>query len=327
MADVGLPPDAQAPVIFLMGPTAAGKTGVALSLARQLPCEVVSVDSALVYRGLDIGTAKPNPAVRRRIPHHLIDICSPTGIYSAAQFRSDALHAIEAIRGRGRIPLLVGGTGLYFRALELGLAALPAADASVRRALYDDLERDGATALHARLAAVDAPAAARIHPQDPQRLVRALEVHALTGNPMSELWSAPSLPPLALPLIKIVLAPAERQTLHRRIAGRFLDMLERGLLNEVQALRRIDGLTPAHAALRTVGYREAWRHLDGELSRAEMVERATIATRQLAKRQLTWLRREPCCTWFDSAQSDCAERVHCWLQTFEIFQAWHYGLQ
>lgn len=327
MIDSTVPRDADTPVIFLMGPTAAGKTGLALDLADWLPSELVSVDSALVYRGLDIGTAKPNPALRQRVRHHLIDICAPTETYSAARFRADALLAIDGIRARGRVPILVGGTGLYFRALEQGIAALPAADPAVRTELHATLARDGAAVLHARLAAVDAAAAGRIHPHDPQRLVRALEVHALTGKTMTELWASGSLPALPLPIIKIALAPADRNELHRRIAGRFLAMLERGFLNEVRALKRIAGLTPAHPALRTVGYREAWRHVDGELSRAAMVERATIATRQLAKRQLTWLRREARCTWFDSARPDCAARVREWLRALEIFQAREYGLE
>jgi len=291
------------PLVFIMGPTGVGKTRLALRLAECVQGEVVSVDSALVYRGLDIGTAKPNPAERARIPHHLIDICDPAERYSAARFRRDALRAVAAIRARGRVPLLVGGTGLYFRALEFGLADLPDADPAVRAALEACLAAEGSEALHRRLALVDPVAAARIHPNDPQRLVRALEVQQLTGQPMSSLWRRSGLAPLEGPVLKVALEPGQRSTLHARIAQRFDTMLERGLINEVRALRARDDLSPMYPALRTVGYREIWRYLAGECDYADMRERAIIATRQLAKRQLTWLRRESDCLRLDGTDS------------------------
>lgn len=289
-----------APVVFLMGPTASGKSALALELAGRFDLEIVSVDSALVYRGLDIGTAKPNPRVRARVPHHLIDVCDAAERYSAGRFREDAERCIDAIRARGRIALLTGGTGLYFRSLEAGLADLPPADPAIRAELDEALARDGAAALHARLARVDADAAARIHPNDPQRITRALEVHALTGRPLSALWAERAAAAPRIAALKLVVAPAERAVLHARIARRFERMLDRGLLNEVRRLRRRGDLTAAHPSMRTVGYREAWQCLSGALPRESLLERGTAATRQLARRQLTWLRREASCTWLDS---------------------------
>lgn len=295
------PEGAGAPVIFLMGPTGAGKTAAALWLAARLPVEIVSVDSALVYRGLDIGTAKPDPAELRRVPHHLVDICEPADAYSAARFRADALAAIEAIVARGRLPLLVGGTGLYFRRLETGITDMPAAPAGMRESLRRDLERLGSEALHARLAAVDPASAARIHPNDPQRISRALEVYAAEGRPMSDYFEQAARAALARPVIKWVLAPVDREGLRRRLAERFGGMLERGLVNEVRGVLASPGVTPACPALRAVGYREVARHLAGELDRAAMVEAAVTATRQYAKRQYTWFRGERDAEWFDSA--------------------------
>lgn len=292
------------PVVFLMGPTGVGKTRLALTLAAAGDAEIISVDSALVYRGLNIGSAKPTPAEQQRVPHHLLDLCDPAETYSAAQFRHDAIAAISAVHARGRLPLLVGGTGLYFRALEQGLSVLPDADPAVRAALRAELERDGAAVLHARLAAVDPVAAARIHPNDPQRIVRALEVYRVGGRPMSAYWAQPPLAPLALPLTKIALAPTQRTQLHERLNRRFDGMLERGLINEVRVLRTRPELSPQLPALRTVGYREVWRYLDGELGFDAMRTRAATATRQLAKRQLTWLRREADCQWLDSDARD-----------------------
>ena len=284
-----------------MGPTGAGKSALALALAARLPVEIVSVDSAQVYRGLDIGTAKPNPAVRRRVAHHLVDICAPDTAYSAAQFRLDAHDAIAAIRARGRVPLLVGGTGLYFRALEQGLSVLPAADPQVRAALQAELADGGAPALHARLAMIDPRAAARIHPHDQQRLMRALEVFAVSGVSQSELWQRAPLTPHVGQVVKLVIAPTDRALLQHRLARRFDLMIERGLINEVRALRDSGALNAESSAMRTVGYREVWRYLAGEHSRAEMLAKAIVATRQLAKRQLTWLRRESACLWLDCA--------------------------
>ncbi len=301
--------EAGSALLFLMGPTGVGKSALAMALAARLPVEIVSVDSAQVYRGFDIGTAKPNPAARRRVTHHLVDICAPTSAYSAAQFRLDAHRAIAAIRGRGRLPLLVGGTGLYFRALELGLADLPAADAQVRASLQVELASVGAPALHKRLAEIDPRAAARIHPHDPQRLVRALEVHVVTGICQSDLWERAQLTPHVGQIVKLVIAPKDRTWLHRRLALRFDLMLERGLINEVRALRDIEGLTATAPAMRTVGYREVCGYLAGDYSRVHMAERGVIATRQLAKRQLTWLRRESDCAWLDCADPTLFDRV------------------
>jgi tRNA dimethylallyltransferase len=312
--------EAATPLLFVMGPTGAGKSALALALAERLPLEIVSVDSAQVYRGFDIGTAKPHPAIRRRVPHHLVDICAPTEAYSAAQFRSDAQVAIAAIRARGRVPMLVGGTGLYFRALEQGLSDLPAADPEVRARLQDELARLGANALHARLAVVDPAAAARIHPNDPQRLLRALEVHALSGVSQSEMWQRARLAPHAGQIVKLVVAPGERDWLHERLALRFNLMLERGLINEVRALRDALGLDADAAAMRTVGYREVWHYLAGDYALAHMIERGIISTRQLAKRQLTWLRRERDCTWLDSRDSRLLDRALLHLRNQNVFK-------
>ena len=299
----------QAPLLFVMGPTGAGKSALALALAERLPREIVRVDSAQVYRGFDIGTAKPNPANCRRVPHHLLDICAPSETYSAARFRSDAQTAIADIRARARVPLLVGGMGLYFRAFEQGLAVLPAAHPQVRAELQQDLASQGAHALHRRLAAIDPRAAARIHPHDPQRLVRALEVHAVSGVSQSELWERAGLAPHAGQIVKLVIAPADRALLQRRLALRFELMIERGFINEVRALRDKLGLDADAPAMRTVGYREVWRYLAGEYVRSHMIERGIIASRQLAKRQLTWLRREASTTWLDCADAALMDRA------------------
>lgn len=287
------------PVVFLMGPTGAGKTAAALWLAARLPLEIVSVDSALVYRGLDIGTAKPDPGERRRVPHHLIDVCDPAEAYSAGRFRADARAAIAAIRARGRLPLLVGGTGLYFRILERGIAEVPPPPPALREALRAEMAAQGPAALHARLVAVDPGSAARIHPNDPQRITRALEVFAATGRPLSAHFDV-AVGGLEEPVVKCVLAPGDRAGLRLRLATRFATMLEQGLVNEVAALRARGDLDPGCPALRAVGYREVWRHLAGELTQAEMVFRAVNATRQYAKRQYTWFRRERAARWFDA---------------------------
>jgi len=296
------------PVVFLMGPTGAGKTAAALWLAARLPLEIVSVDSALVYRGLDIGSAKPDPAERRRVPHHLIDLCDPADAYSAGRFRADARAAIASILARGRLPLLVGGTGLYFRVLEQGIAAIPTAAPAVRAALMAEMATLGPAALHARLAAVDPASAARIHPHDPQRITRALEVHAATGRPLSAHFNARH-GGLSSPVVKCVLAPGDRAGLRARLAGRFGTMLERGFVNEVAALRARPDLDPRRPALRAVGYREVWRHLEGELTHAEMATRAVTATRQYAKRQYTWFRSERDAQWFDADASHVLDEL------------------
>ncbi len=279
-------------VICLMGPTASGKTGVAVELVQQLPLDIVSVDSALVYQGMDIGTAKPDAETLRIAPHRLIDIRDPAQAYSAAEFRDDALREIASIHAAGRIPLLVGGTMLYFRALEQGLSELPSADTEVRARLEAEAQERGWAALHERLLKVDPVAAARIHPNDPQRIQRALEVYEITGTPMTELFrrSADTTAPLSF--LKIVLAADDRALLHERIRQRFEVMLEQGFLDEVRALHARGDLHPELPSMRAVGYRQAWAHLDGNLSATEWVERAIVATRQYAKRQFTWLRSE-----------------------------------
>lgn len=281
-----------AKVVFLMGPTAAGKTEVAVRLSERLCCDIVSVDSAMVYRGLDIGSGKPDACTLVRAPHRLIDIRDPHEPYSAAEFRADALAAIDAIVARGRIPLLVGGTGLYFRALRDGLSPLPAADPALRARLAAEAARDGWGALHARLARVDPDAAARIRPSDPQRIQRALEVIELSGSPLSALQRGGAKRPCPIPIIALSLQPGSRDWLHRRIEQRFQRMLRDGLEDEVRALRASGRLAADLPAARAVGYRQVHQYLAGEIDRETMIARALAATRQLARRQLTWLRRE-----------------------------------
>lgn len=292
------------PAILLMGPTASGKTALAMALADHLPVELVSVDSALVYRGMDIGTAKPSREELARYPHRLVDICDPAEAYSAARFRRDALAAMAEITAAGRIPLLVGGTMLYFRALQQGLSPLPASDAATRRILEQELAEKGLAALHAELAAVDPVSAARIHHNDPQRTLRALEVWRLSGRPLSEWQAAAQGEPMPYRAIKLVRAPRDRQVLHWRIERRFLDMLQAGFEQEVRALIARGDLDPELPSMRAVGYRQMWAWLHGEYGREEMIRRAIAATRQLAKRQMTWLRSEPGAIWLDEATED-----------------------
>jgi tRNA dimethylallyltransferase len=292
-------PPAPAPLFVLTGPTGAGKTDWALELAAQAPVEIVSADSAQVYRGLDVGTAKAAAALRERIPHHLIDICDPAESYSAGRFVADALASIDAIRARGRVPLVVGGTMLYLRALLHGLARLPAADAALRAELDAEAARCGWPALHARLATLDPQAAARIAANDAQRIQRALEVCLLAGRPLSQL-QRDTVSPLAGARVRFwVLCPRERALLHERLAQRFSAMMASGFLEEVRALHRRGDLTARHPAMRAVGYRQLWAHLDGQYSLAEAVRRGIAATRQLAKRQVTWLRAEAGAEWLD----------------------------
>ena len=299
--------DARPPAIALMGPTASGKSALALEWAQRLGGEIVSVDSALVYRGLDIGAAKPDAAERAAVPHHLVDVREPWEAYSAAEFAQDARAAIAAIVARGRIPILAGGTGLYFHALLHGLSDMPGADPGVRAQIAAEAAEQGWAALHARLAAIDPAAAARIHATDAQRIQRALEVHRLTGRPISD-WQADrgdaAGARLPLRVLRLVLAPRERGELHARIERRFDAMLAQGFLDEVRRLRALPRLAAHPApldlpALRAVGYRQAWEHLDGATDAAGFRDRAIFATRQLAKRQLTWLRRELDARWFD----------------------------
>lgn len=291
--------------VFLMGPTASGKTEVALYLAARLPVELISVDSAQVYRGLDIGTAKPDRGTRARYPHHLIDIVAPEEAYSAGRFHEDALAAMAAVRARGRLPLLVGGTMLYFRALAHGLAAMPPADAGVREALAREAQSRGPAALHAELAAADPEAAARIHPNDPQRIQRALEVWRITGRPISA-YQGPSGDGLTGPILRLALAPPDRDRLHERIAARFDAMLAQGLVDEVATLLRRPGMDRELPAMRAVGYRQVAAYLDGELDWAGLRQRGIVATRQLAKRQLTWLRGTDGVEWHTSERAPLA---------------------
>jgi tRNA dimethylallyltransferase len=289
--------------VCLMGPTASGKTALALALCRHYPCEIISVDSALVYRGMDIGTAKPGPEELAAAPHHLIDIRDPAEPYSAADFRADALRLMAEIRARGRLPLLVGGTMLYFKVLTEGIAELPAADAAVRAELAEQARREGWPALHRELERVDPEAAARIHPNHSQRIQRALEVYRLAGVPMSELHRRAQqvAPPR---LLSLALAPAERALLHQRIALRFEQMLAQGFIDEVARLRARGDLHPELPSIRAVGYRQVWSYLDGECDYAGMMEQGIAATRQLAKRQFTWLRQWSDLRWLltDSEQ-------------------------
>ena len=281
----------QASVILLMGPTASGKTALAVEMARRLDAEIISVDSALVYRGMDIGTAKPTLAERGGIAHHLIDILDPSDSYSTGQFRSQALDWIDDIQRRGKRALLVGGTMLYFSALTQGLAQLPEADAEIRVRLDDELSRLGKEALHRRLREVDPDSAARIHVNDPQRIQRALEVYEISGQPLSHFFKQQDDAPRHR-YRKLIIAPAERKTLHDKIAVRFDQMLAQGFLEEVQALRERGDLHVGLPSIRCVGYRQAWSYLEGEYDWDTMREKAIIATRQLAKRQFTWLRKE-----------------------------------
>ena len=297
------------PAIFIVGPTACGKSALALALATQIPCEIISVDSAQVYRGMDIGTAKPDAAARAAVPHHLIDIIDPTQAYSAARFRSDALRLMAEISARGRVPLLVGGTMLYLRALIDGLSDLPEADAPTRRQLEAEAAEKGWPAMHAELALIDPETAERLKPGDSQRIGRALEIYRLSGVPMTSLLGRATHEPLPYRVLKIALMPNDRALLHRRIALRFEEMLKRGLLDEVRALRRQYALTPDLPSMRCVGYRQAWEFLDGAASEKEFKMRSTAATRQLAKRQLTWLRAMSDMEQFDCLQNDLAARL------------------
>jgi len=311
-------PTLDAPVLCIMGPTAAGKTGLAVELAQRFPFEIISVDSALVYRGMDIGTAKPDAATLRSAPHRLIDFLDPAEAYSAARFRSDCLHEMEQIRAAGCLPLLVGGTMLYFRALQQGLSPMPSADAEVRARLEMQWREQGLEALHAQLALIDPAQAARIHRNDPQRILRALEVYELSGRPMSAHFAErdPSVRPL--PLLKLAVAPSDREVLHERIGRRFAQMLDQGFIAEVEQLYRRSDLGLHLPAIRAVGYRQVWQYLAGELSYAQMCERAVIATRQYAKRQMTWLRGDPEVIWLDSDAPDLFDRVHDLLREHKL---------
>ncbi len=282
-----------------MGPTASGKTRLALDLAHVLPLEVVSVDSAQVYRDMNVGTAKPSAAQRAAVPHHLIDIIDPTEAYSAARFREDALRLMREITARRRIPLLVGGTMLYFKALREGLSDLPESDAKVRADIDAAAAQRGSQALHAELARVDPETATRLKPTDAQRIQRALEIFRISGKPMSQLLRRGKSAALPFRLIELALVPSDRGALHRRIEERFDAMLERGLVEELRALRERYALRPGLPSMRCVGYRQVWQFLEGQIDRDELRNRGIFATRQLAKRQLTWLRATPEIRTFD----------------------------
>ncbi|MFG6157248.1 tRNA (adenosine(37)-N6)-dimethylallyltransferase MiaA [Halomonas sp. 1390] len=296
--------DSRPPAILLMGPTAAGKTDLAIALHERLGCELISVDSAMVYRDLDIGSAKPEPEELARAPHRLIDIRDPAEPYSAADFREDALREMHAITAAGRVPLLVGGTMMYFKRLLEGVANLPAADPAVRAELERQVAEHGLASLHEELARVDPVSAARIHPNDPQRLTRALEVHRLAGRSLSALWDEQRQETFPFRTLSIGLAPADRGVLHERIAKRFRAMLDAGLIDEVAALKGRGDLSPSLPSMKSVGYRQVWSYLEGEIDRDELERLGIIATRQLAKRQLTWMRSWPGLEWVDSLGPD-----------------------
>jgi len=279
--------------ILLMGPTASGKSVLAIALANRFPIEIISVDSAQVYRGMNIGTAKPSAAERAAVPHHLIDILDPTEAYSAARFRSDALGLMREITARGRTPLLVGGTMLYFKALREGLSELPDSDQEIRAEIDGEAAESGWPAMHAKLAEIDPQTAARLKPNDAQRIQRALEIYRASGKPMSRQLGRKKAAALPFGLIELALVPSDRGALHRRIEERFDAMLERGLIEELRGLRKRYALRPELPSMRCVGYRQAWQFLEGEFDRDELRNRGIFATRQLAKRQLTWLRATP----------------------------------
>ena len=299
--------------VAIMGPTASGKTAAALAIARHLPSEIISVDSALVYRGMDIGTAKPSAEELASVPHHLIDIIDPLDAYSVAQFRSDTLRLVADIAARGKLPLLVGGTMMYFKGLNEGLDDLPTADPAVRAQLEADAQVLGWPALHERLRVVDPITAERLAPNDAQRINRALEIYLLSGKPMSSLLSGRGKLTLPFDLLPFALEPSDRAVLHARIAVRFEQMLgqrdDSGLVAEVATLRARGDLNPNLPSMRCVGYRQTWDYLDGTIDRATLRETGIIATRQLAKRQLTWLRAMPERVVFDCIGADPAPRM------------------
>lgn len=312
-----MPPSRQLPrAIFLMGPTASGKTGVAVELARRFPSEIVSVDSVLVYRDLDVGAAKPDAAALAAVRHHLIDIIDPTETYSAAAFRRDALGAMTGIAARGKLPILAGGTMLYFKALVDGLSALPSADAGVRAQIEARAARDGWPNLHLELAKLDPDTAARLEPTDAQRIQRALEVCYLTGHTMSQQFDRRDAARLPYEVLPIALLPSDRKALHRRIESRFSAMLEQGIVEEVRSLQQRYTLHSSLPAMRAVGYRQVWEHLEGRYDRDTLAARGVAATRQLAKRQLTWLRAMPKLVVFDCLDQRLTEHVAEYVQSW-----------
>lgn len=304
-----------------MGPTASGKTSLAVELVKHLPLEIVSVDSAMVYRGMDIGTAKPTREVLEIAPHRLIDICDPTESYSAGRFRRDAMTAIEEIRENNRIPILVGGTGLYFRSLEQGFSDLPSTDPALRTRLTQMMRERGSPALHAELSRVDPVSAERLHPNDSQRIQRALEVYEITKTPLSVFIAEGRLGALPHKVIKLALTPSDRRIIREWTRQRFIRMLDNGLVDEVRGFFEQENMHEGLTSMRMVGYRQVWSYLADCLSYSEMQERAVIATRQLAKRQLTWLRTEDNTTWFDSSRPDIAQVVIEFLRNSPAFSS------
>jgi tRNA dimethylallyltransferase len=299
----------QLTIICLMGPTASGKTALAVELVQHLPCEIISVDSAMIYREMNIGTAKPSAEILKIAPHRLLNICDPAENYSAGQFRRDALREIEDIVARGKIPLLVGGTMLYFHVLQHGIAKLPPANQKIRQQILNDAEQYSWQTLHDRLQKIDPVAAQRIHPNDPQRLQRALEVYELSGKTLTELQNGNTKDKLPYNVINIAIAPNDRHILHQKIAERFDDMLQKGFIAEVEKLFARGDLHPNLPSMRSVGYRQAWDYLAGKLTYEEMHARAIIATRQLAKRQLTWLRSWKDVYTIDSEDPNCLKKI------------------
>ncbi|MCJ8311428.1 MAG: tRNA (adenosine(37)-N6)-dimethylallyltransferase MiaA [Saccharospirillaceae bacterium] len=306
--------------IFLMGPTASGKTDLACTLVEKLNCEIISVDSALVYKDMDIGTAKPDAKMLKKAPHHLINLIDPTEQYSAADFAEQALVLMADITARGKTPLLVGGTMLYYRVLLMPLDDMPLSDQGLRAKLNQQWEDLGAQVMHQKLEDIDAVSAQKIHPNHKQRLLRALEVFELTGEKLSDMqkqskdFDEKVIQNFAYDVTQIVVNPEPRKKLHERIAKRYEIMIEQGFEQEVRALYERGDLTAEHNAIRCVGYRQMWSYLEGEIPLKEMIERGIIATRQLAKRQLTWLRGWPCLTWFDSMQPDMIDQVFKFLK-------------
>ena len=315
------------PAILMMGPTGVGKTGLAAELVARLPLEIISVDSAMVFRGMDIGTAKPDAELLARAPHHLIDLIDPSESYSAARFVADATRVMGEIHSRGRVPLLVGGTMLYFRALQSGLAKLPAADPAIRRQIEERAAVLGWPAMHGELQQLDPAAALRIRPFDRQRIQRALEVIELTGKPISSQQREDLRRAAPVRDLRLVMAPADRKLLGEQLALRFQEMMGRGLMDELRRLHARGDLHADMPALRLIGYRQLWAHLEGRMDLEEAVSRAIIATRQLARRQLTWLRAEPGAEWIDAADPGLIDRVSAridaWLAArSESLEAW-----
>jgi tRNA dimethylallyltransferase len=300
---------AHPPALILMGPTASGKSHLAIELAHALSGEIISVDSAMVYRGMDIGTAKPDVDERRSIPHHLIDILDPSQPYSAGQFRAEALALMHSITCRGKLPVLVGGTMLYFHALLHGIAELPRGNAEIRREIDAEAAVVGWAKLHARLCEIDPDAGRRIHPNDPQRIQRALEVYRITGRSLTAHCCDAAGVPIPFSLVKRIIMPESRAALHARIGHRFLDMIARGFVEEVHALFARGDLDESLPSIRSVGYRQVWAYLGGACDRAAMIERGIAATRQLAKRQFTWLRREIGARRYVNLEGDLAQTI------------------